>query len=145
MRRVLAALALVVLLLAPAGASGLTVNEVAQKVRCPTCNTPLDVSNSPLATRMRAYISERIDRGWTEERILDGLVAQFGPEVLTTPEKSGFALLAWVIPGIAVVGGLAALAFAARAWSRRTAVPTPVAAISDADARRVQEELDRSR
>jgi cytochrome c-type biogenesis protein CcmH len=143
MRRALA-LALLALMLLPGAAAGLTVNEVAQKVRCPTCNTPLDVSNSPLATRMRAYISERIDRGWSEERILDGLVAQFGEDVLTTPDKSGFGLLAWIIPGLAVVGGLAALAFAARAWSRRTPAPVAVAAISDADARRVQEELDRS-
>lgn len=143
MRRALA-LALLALMLLPGAASGLTVNEVAQKVRCPTCNTPLDVSNSPLATRMRAYISERIDRGWSEERILDGLVAQFGEDVLTTPDKSGFGLLAWIIPGLAVVGGLAGLSFAARAWSRRTPAPVAVAAISDADARRVQEELDRS-
>jgi cytochrome c-type biogenesis protein CcmH len=142
MRRALA-LALLALLLLPGAASALTVNDVAQKVRCPTCNTPLDVSNSPLANRMRTYIADRIDRGWSEERIIDGLVAQFGRDVLTTPEKSGFALLAWVIPGIAVVGGLAGLAFVARAWSRRRPAPATAPTISDADLRRVQEELDR--
>ena len=67
MRRALV-VALLALLLLPGAASALTVNDVAQQVRCPTCNTPLDVSNSPLATRMRAYIGDRIDRGWSEER-----------------------------------------------------------------------------
>jgi cytochrome c-type biogenesis protein CcmH len=134
---------LLALLLLPGAAAALTVNDVAQKVRCPTCNTPLDVSNSPLASRMRAYIGARIERGWSEERIIDGLVAQFGRDVLTTPDTSGFALLAWVIPGIAVVGGLAAMALLARAWARRRPAPVAAPAVSAADFRRVQEELDR--
>ena len=142
MRRALI-LVLLALLLLPGAASALTVNDVAQKVRCPTCNTPLDVSNSPLASRMRAYIGDRIEAGWSEQRIIDGLVAQFGRDVLTTPDKSGFGLLAWVIPGVAVVGGLAALALVARAWSRRRPAPVAAPAISDADFRRVQDELDR--
>ena len=142
MRRALM-LVLLALLLLPGAASALTVNDVAQKVQCPTCNTPLDVSNSPLATRMRAYIGDRIEAGWSEQQIIDGLVAQFGRDVLTTPDTSGFGLLAWVIPGVAVVGGLAALALVARAWSRRRPSPVAAPAISDADFRRVQDELDR--
>ena len=144
MRRALL-VALLALLLLPRAASALTVNDVAQKVQCPTCNTPLDVSNSPLATRMRVYIGEKIAAGWSEQRIIDGLVVQFGPDVLTTPDTSGFGLLAWVIPGVAVVGGLAALALIARAWSRRRPAPAGAPAVSDADFRRVQEELDRLR
>jgi len=141
-RRALA-LALLVVALLPGAASALTVNDVAQQVQCPTCGTPLDVSNSPLATRMRAYIGARIAAGWSEQRIIDGLVAQFGRDVLTTPDKSGFALLAWIIPGIAVVGGLGALALVARAWSRRRPAAAAAPMITDADVRRVQEELDR--
>ena len=64
MRRVLV-IALLALLLLPAAASAFTVNDVAQEVRCPTCNAPLDVSNSPLATRMRLYIGDRIQAGWS--------------------------------------------------------------------------------
>lgn len=142
MRRAIV-LVLLALLLLPGAASALTVNDVAQKVQCPTCNTPLDVSNSPLATRMRTYIGDKIEAGWSEQRIIDGLVAQFGRGVLTTPDTSGFELLAWVIPGVAVVGGLAVLAFIARAWARRRPAPVAATAISDADFRRVQEELDR--
>ena len=144
MRRVLV-IALLALALLPAAASALTVNDVAQEVRCPTCNAPLDVSNSPLATRMRVYIGDRINAGWSKQRIIDGLVAQFGRDVLTTPDKSGFELLAWVIPGVAVVGGLGALALIARAWARRRPAAATATAVSDADYRRVQAELDRYR
>jgi cytochrome c-type biogenesis protein CcmH len=142
MRRVLV-IALLALMLLPAAASAFTVNDVAQEVRCPTCNAPLDVSNSPLATRMRLYIGDRIQAGWSKQRIIDGLVAQFGRDVLTTPDTSGFGLLAWVIPGVAVVGGLGALALLARAWARRRPAAVPATGISDADYRRVQDELDR--
>jgi cytochrome c-type biogenesis protein CcmH len=142
MRRVLI-VALLALLLVPAAASAFTVNDVAEQVRCPTCNEPLDVSNSPLATRMRLYIGDKIKAGWSEQRIIDGLVAEFGRDVLTTPDKSGWGLLAWVIPGVAVVGGLGALALLARAWARRRPAAVPATAVSDADYRRVQEELDR--
>ena len=57
-------------------------------MRCPTCSTPLDVSNSPAASDMKRYIAERIDRGWEKQRIIDGLVAEFGEGVLATPPKS---------------------------------------------------------
>ncbi len=59
-----AALVLLVLLaVLPASALALTVNEVAREVRCPTCNTPLDVSSAPVALDMKEYIAARIDAG----------------------------------------------------------------------------------
>jgi cytochrome c-type biogenesis protein CcmH len=123
------------------------VNDVAREVRCPTCNTPLDVSNAPVALDMKRYIRERIDEGWTKQEIVDGLVDEFGRGVLATPPKSGFDLVAWVVPGIVVLIGLAAIPVLTRAWSRR---PRPDAAAAgppptDEEARRLEEELRRLR
>ena len=64
MRRLAVLLALLALAALPSAAAALTVNEVAREVRCPTCNTPLDVSNSPAAADMKQYIAVRIVRGW---------------------------------------------------------------------------------
>lgn len=118
--RLLLATAVAALALAlPGLASAVTVNEIAKEVRCPTCNTTLDVSNSPVASDMRVYIDERIDQGWTKDEIIDGLVAEFGPEVRTTPPKSGFDLVAWLVPALVVAFGLAMIPVLTRLWARR--------------------------
>jgi cytochrome c-type biogenesis protein CcmH len=144
-RRAAAILALLLLAVVPATAGALTVNEVAREVRCPTCNTPLDVSSSPAAADMKQYIAERIDRGWDKQRIIDGLVAEFGEGVLATPAKSGFDLVAWLVPGLAVLAGIVAIGILAWTWSRRRAAATPAAppAPTAEEARRLDDELRR--
>lgn len=138
---ILALLALAAL--APPALS-LTVNEVAREVRCPTCNTPLDVSSAPIALRMKAYIADRIAQGETsKERIIDDLALEFGESVRTTPPKSGFDLLAWLVPGIVVGLGLALVPFMTRAWARRGGRPAPARPPTAEEARRLDEELRR--
>ncbi|HET6691145.1 MAG TPA: cytochrome c-type biogenesis protein [Miltoncostaeaceae bacterium] len=143
--RRLAAVALVLLVAFPVAAGAWTVNDVARQVRCPTCNTPLDVSNAPVALDMKKYIAEKRDEGWTQQQVIDGLVDEFGRGVLATPPKSGFDLIAWVVPGIVVLIGLAAIPIVTRAWARRdrpdaaAAGPPP----TDDEARRLDEELRR--
>jgi len=133
---------LVALLLAPA-ALGLTVNDVAKEVKCPTCTTPLDVSDAPVAQDMKVFIAQRIDAGWSKDQIIEGLVVEFGPSVRATPPKSGFDLIAWLVPTIAVAVGLAAVAILTRMWAirgRRRRGPAPP---SDEEERRLDERLGR--
>ena len=142
MIRRLVLVCLICLLAAPALASALTVRDVAREVRCPTCNTPLDVSNAPVALDMKAYIQERIDAGWSKQRIIDGLVDEFGTQVLATPPKSGFDLIAWIVPALAVALGLAAIPVIARTWARRAPPDAaPGIQITDEERRRLDEEL----
>jgi len=143
-RRALA-LALIALAALPVGVLAYTVNDVARQVRCPTCNTPLDVSSAPVALDMKRYIAEKRDAGWTQQEVIDGLVDEFGRGVLATPPKSGFDLIAWIVPALAVALGLAAIPIIARAWSRRARVPEgPEApAPTPEEARRLEEELRR--
>jgi len=134
--------ALVFLAVLPGLAMALSVSDVAEEVRCPTCNTPLNVSSSPVAQRMKLYIARRIELGWSKDRIIDGLADEFGPAVRTTPPKSGFDLLAWIVPALAVGLGLAAIPVITRAWARRPRPVTPeTAPITDDERRRLDEEL----
>jgi cytochrome c-type biogenesis protein CcmH len=143
-RTVAAAMLLLVAIAAAAPVAGAyTVDEVAREVRCPTCNTPLNVSNSPLAERMRQYIAERKDEGWSKQQVIDGLVQEFGSNVLATPPKSGFDLVAWLVPGLAVLAGLCAIPIITRLWARRRTPSAAVAAPEGEDARRLDEELGR--
>ena len=112
-------LALVAFALAPAAAAGVTVDDIARDVRCPTCNTPLNVSEAPIAQDMKRYIRGRIEAGDSREEIIDGLVAEFGSDVLATPPKSGFGLIAWLVPALVVAIGLALIPVLMRLWAAR--------------------------
>ncbi|MGH3133347.1 MAG: cytochrome c-type biogenesis protein [Gaiellaceae bacterium] len=111
---------------------------------CPVCETTLDQSNAPVAERMKLFIRERIAAGDTEEAIKDALVAEFGPGVLATPPKSGFGLLAWLLPLGALVAGAIVVGLLVRAWTRRRAPPPGAETPLDPELeRRVDEELAR--
>jgi cytochrome c-type biogenesis protein CcmH len=145
MGRVVAVLAVMLFMVLAVAAPAMPVSvvEVAREVRCPTCNTPLDTSNSPAADRMKLFIANRIAAGDDKEQIIDALVAEFGRGVLATPPKSGFDLVAWIVPIVLVVGGLAAIPFVARSWARRRRDEAPPPEISPEDAARLDEELRR--
>jgi cytochrome c-type biogenesis protein CcmH len=109
---------------------------------CPVCETTLDQSDAPVAQRMKQFIRERIAAGDSEDEIKDSLVAEFGPGVLATPSKSGFGLLAWLVPLAAILAGAIVVALLVRSWSRRR--PPPAAPPLDPELdRRVDEELAR--
>ncbi len=116
-------LAIALFALAAAGCGGEsdeppTLASLEKKFICPTCKTTLELSNAPVADRMRAFIRERIAAGDSEGEIEAALVDQFGEGVLAAPPKEGFNLLAWVLPlaGAALAVGL--LAVGLRRWSR---------------------------
>ena len=110
---------------------------------CPVCETTLDQSDSPIAERMKAFIRARIAAGDSAKQIEDKLVAQFGPGVLATPSKSGFGLLAWLVPLLAGLVGAVAVALLVRTWARRRAAPVSERVLDPELERRVDEELAR--
>jgi cytochrome c-type biogenesis protein CcmH len=92
---------------------------------------------------MKAYIRRRIAAGDSAQEIKAALVSQFGPNVLATPSKSGFGLLAWLVPILVVLGAALVIGAFVLAWSRRRPPPGPERPL-DADLeRRVDEELAR--
>ena len=104
---------------------------------CPVCETTLDQSNAPVAQRMKLFIRERITAGDSEQEIKDALVAEFGPGVLATPRKSGFGLLAWILPLTALATGAVTVAVLVRSWSRRRTLSSPEAPLDPELERRV--------
>ena len=123
MRRALGLLVLVAALVAAAptlASEGRpTLGELEGEVMCPTCKTTLDMSSSPVANRIRAFITARIDAGDTRSQIKRRLVDEFGPAVLASPSKRGFNLLAWLLPLVGIVLGAVVLGWLAWTWSRR--------------------------
>jgi len=139
------ALALAALVLAaPALAGGRpSAGAIETKLVCPVCHETLDQSTAPVAQEMKALIRKRIAQGWTEQQILDEMVRNFGPGVLSTPAKHGFDLLAWVLPLGGALAGVVVLGLGARHWSRspaRAAAPAP--GLDAEMERRIDEELE---
>ena len=118
-----------------------TLSELEGEVICPTCQTTLDQSNSPVAARMRAFIRERIAAGDTKSEIKAELVEQFGPGVLAEPPRRGFELVAWVLPLVGLALGAVVVGALAWRWSRRA--PDKAAPLDSALERRLDDELAR--
>jgi len=110
---------------------------------CPVCETTLDQSTAPVAQRMKTFIRARITAGDSEQEIKDALVDEFGPAVLATPSKSGFGLLAWLLPLAALVAGAIAVGLLIRSWSRPRAPPDDAQPLDPQLERLVDEELAR--
>lgn len=122
-----------------------TPSELESELVCPVCDSTLDTSNAEIARRMKARIRERIAAGATKSEIKAEFVEQFGERVLATPPKSGFDLLAWVLP--LVGGGLAVVAVGAVAWGWSRSRPAESSAaeppLDPELERRLDDELDR--
>jgi cytochrome c-type biogenesis protein CcmH len=137
------ACALVVAPLAAASERHPTLGELEGEVVCPTCHTTLDQSNSPIARRMKVFITSRIRMGDTKSEIEGKLVAQFGPEVIAKPSKHGFDLVAWLLPLFLLAGGAAGVGAAAWRWRRAStqAAVSPTVPLDEDVERRIDEEL----
>ncbi len=120
MRRGLLLAGLAALLVAaPAHAAATwSVSDLESQVMCPVCHQPLDQSQSAAADRIRSIIAAKHAQGWSEQRTKDFLVAQYGEEILAAPPTHGFGLLAWVVPGLVLLGGVAVAVVLAMRLSR---------------------------
>jgi len=119
-RRLLLAVLAALALAAPAVASDRhpTLAELESRIMCPICHTTLDQSDSPIARRMKVFISQRIAAGDHPSQIEVKLVAQFGPAVLASPSRHGLNLLVWVLPPVGIVLAAIVLGVLALRWSR---------------------------
>lgn len=153
MRRAAAALALLAALAAAPAALASeehpTLADLEDEVMCPVCKEPLEMSDSAVADRIRAYIRLRIDRGETKSQIKADLVDEFGDGILAAPPKRGFNLLAWLLPLAGLLAAAVAVTLGARRW-RAVRDPAPAGPGANGRApidpdleRRLDEELAR--
>ena len=101
---------LVALLAAPVSAAGsVSVSSIGEKLVCQCgCNqtvTACPDSPCPSADPIKAVIGQKLAQGESEAQIIQYFVAQYGEQVLVTPPKSGFNLVAWILPFAALMVG----------------------------------------
>lgn len=122
MKRAATAIVLLLALTAPvhafAASPRTTVTEIEGEVMCPICGTLLELSASPQAQRERVFVAKLAAEGKSRSQIKDALVAQYGPAVLALPKGSGFDLSAYLVPIVALLVAIPALAFSVARWRR---------------------------
>lgn len=150
MRRVLVALMVALLTLggtALAATPKTSVTDVEDEVMCVACGVPLAIAESPQATQERAYIRDLVQQGKSKQQVKDALVAQYGDRVLAMPKDDGFGLAAYLVPIAIVLIALGAGLFFVPKWrakkGEREGPQAEGPALTDADARRLEEDLAR--
>ena len=93
---------------------------IAAELRCPVCQN-LSVADSPseMAQQMRALIREQLKEGKSPQQIMDYFTSKYGEWILLSPTTEGFNLLVWILPFIALTGGILLVVLVARRWVQR--------------------------
>jgi cytochrome c-type biogenesis protein CcmH len=115
---ILAAIWSYALLVAPARESlDQRVHDVASQLKCPVCQGE-SVADSPstISQQMRGVIRQQLQRGQSEQQIIQYFVSRYGNTILWSPPKQGFTILAWVIPIAILLSGALLLVLVLRGW-----------------------------
>jgi cytochrome c-type biogenesis protein CcmH len=97
------------------------VNRIAHQLYCPVCeNTPLDVCPTEACRQWRDLIRQQLSQGWTDERIKQYFVDQYGARVLAEPPRTGLNWLVYVLPPLVILAGAFLLLRAMRTWTKPT-------------------------
>jgi cytochrome c-type biogenesis protein CcmH/NrfF len=149
----LAALTIVVVLFMGAGddPSG-RFDQLGHKLMCRCgCNQVLLECNHVGCTysdSMRGELMAGLQRGESDDLVLQAFVQKYGPTVLAAPTTTGFNRVAWIMPFVALSGGLLLVIVIVKAWNIRRAVAlVPVGPAVDSQKRealrqRVHEETE---
>ena len=71
--------------------------------------------------RMRGELAAALDRGDNDDLTLQSFIQKYGTTVVAAPSTSGFGRVAWIMPFVALLAGLASVVFIVRAWKNRPA------------------------
>jgi cytochrome c-type biogenesis protein CcmH/NrfF len=90
------------------------------------------------AKTMLKEIDSHIAAGMNDQQVLDAMIKQYGPLAYVEPPKTGFGLVAWLLPILYLLGGLALVVVVMKRWRRR---PLAVASAAGANGVQVSPEL----
>ena len=136
-KRLLAAGLLVLLSLPLTGAGSDRFNTLGHRMMCSCgCGQVLLECNHvgcPRSDGMRNELAAGIQRGDSDDLVLQSFVQKYGATSLAAPTTTGFNRVAWVMPFFALAGGLSVAIFFIRRWGKmRSGSAPPIVAIDPA-------------
>jgi cytochrome c-type biogenesis protein CcmH/NrfF len=75
--------------------------------------------NCPSSGPMLKELDMHVSKGEADDLIIQDFVQEYGEKVLSSPPSTGFNSIAWYIPGVAFVIGLAVVIMVIRMWRQR--------------------------
>jgi cytochrome c-type biogenesis protein CcmH len=97
------------------------MNRITAELRCLVCqNQTIADSHSGLATDLRQQVREMLQRGQSEQEIIDYMTARYGDFVLYRPPFKASTVLLWLGPLLLLVVGVLTLV---RVLRRRSQLP----------------------
>jgi cytochrome c-type biogenesis protein CcmH/NrfF len=78
-------------------------------------------------------IEEQIAQGKSGDQALQALIAEYGPLAYVEPPKSGFGLVAWLMPILYLLAGTALVIVIMRRWRKRPPTVNALAAAAGAN------------
>ncbi len=107
--------------------------DISAGLRCLVCqNQSIDNSDAPLARDLRHIVRDRLQKGETNQQVVDYLVARYGKFVLLKPPLTLDTALLWLAPLLLIAGG-GALALRVLRRPRQTPAPQPLTGDEEAE------------
>ncbi len=95
---------------------------ITAELRCLVCqNQTIADSHADLAVDLRQQVRELLQKGQTDQQIMEYMTARYGDFVLYRPPVKNTTLLLWYGPAVAAVLGMAGLVWTLRRRSRMPA------------------------
>src|SRR5216684_8467436 len=77
------------------------------------------------AKTMLKEIDAHLATGLNDQQVLDAMIKQYGPLAYVEPPKSGFGLVAWLMPILCLLGGLTLVVVVMKRWRKRPVAAAP--------------------
>ncbi len=101
--------AVVITMISTAQADTLTderAKSLGNEIRCVVCQSQsITDSESDMARDLRQLVHDKIDAGWSDDKILDYVRQRYGDFILMRPPYQYNTWLLWAAPWVFVVGG----------------------------------------
>ncbi len=86
-----------------------------------------------VSTAMLKKLDQLVERNEPDDLVIQAFVQEYGPAVLAEPPAKGLALMGYVMPGVALLGGLTLVLLVLRHWRRGVSSQATVSASAAPD------------
>lgn len=100
---------------------------IGSRIKCPVCaGESIAASPSGLARDMMAQVEDLVGRGYSDDQVVEEILASYGGAQLLDPPRSGITLMLWLSPVVALAAGWWLIVSRRRPRDARPASPEPV-------------------